>query len=249
MITQRDIQVLLTLARYFVLDRPQLQRLCFPSDTTGRVTRRRLQQLFRHELINRQRVTVDHPFRPPPGSIYFLATRGREFLAEHFGEERYRLVPVQTPRPDHVLHWIAVSETHIALDEAIDRQETVRLEEWINEWDVVNKDEADPDKRFRLYMLLRDNPRLICAPDAAFLLLSPISNAGASLFPSPFVLWVSTFAQRTSTSGKSFAHGVSVAGPSCGSGRPIPTDRYSFCSCGRVPPPAVATITATAHST
>ena len=42
MITQRDIEVLLALYRYYVLNRPQIQRLCFANDTTGRVTRRRL---------------------------------------------------------------------------------------------------------------------------------------------------------------------------------------------------------------
>jgi hypothetical protein len=58
----------------------------------------------------------------------------------------------------------------IALDQAISRQKQVRLEGWLNEWDIANPDAGKPEDRFRLYTLLRENPRLICAPDAAFLL-------------------------------------------------------------------------------
>ncbi|MFN0051244.1 MAG: hypothetical protein ACKV0T_03585 [Planctomycetales bacterium] len=34
----------------------------------------------------------------------------------------------------------------------------------------MNKDDSVPEKRYRLYTLLRAEPKLICAPDAAFLL-------------------------------------------------------------------------------
>lgn len=44
MITDRDIAILSALAKYYVLSRPQIQRLCFESDVSGRVTRRRLQR-------------------------------------------------------------------------------------------------------------------------------------------------------------------------------------------------------------
>ena len=170
MITERDVQVLLALSRYYVLNRPQIQRLCFPDDKTGRVTRRRLQTLFAKKLVNRQRVVVDYPHLPPPGSIYYPAKRGRELIAEYLDDERQLLTPVQPPQPQHVLHWLAVSDTHIAFDTAISRQNAVKIEGWINEWDIVNKDESDPEKRFQLYTLLRQSPRLVCAPDFAFLL-------------------------------------------------------------------------------
>jgi hypothetical protein len=68
------------------------------------------------------------------------------------------------------LHWIAISDTHILIEEAIAAQSEVRLVGWINEFDVVNKSETKPEKRFHLYTLLREQPRLVCAPDAAFML-------------------------------------------------------------------------------
>lgn len=170
MLTDRDFAILLAVAKYYVLDRPQIQRLCVPSDNTGRVTRRRLQALVSAGLLNRHRAGFAYPSAAPVGSVYYPSARGCELLAEHMGDDQWLLTPTQCPQPHHVLHWLAVSETHIRLDQAIGQQSKVSLAGWINEWDIVNKDESEPAKRFRLYTLLRENPKLVCAPDAAFLL-------------------------------------------------------------------------------
>lgn len=169
MITERDIQVLRVLVRYYVLNRQQIQRLAFPNDSNGRLTRRRLQVLFDAGLINRQKVMFCHP-TATPAPVYFPARKGCEFLAEIDADERFLVTPTHPPIPHHTFHWLAVSDTHITLDEAIAQQSVVKLENWINEWDVVNKTEQQPEKRFQLYSLLRENPRLACAPDSAFLL-------------------------------------------------------------------------------
>jgi len=170
MITDRDIQVLLEVATYYVLNRQQIQRLCFASDKTGRVTRRRLQTLVDGGMLNRHRAQVHYPNSAPASAVYYPSRRGSQLLAEHTGDEQYLLTPDQCPQPHHVQHWLAVSDTHIALNGAIAGQDRVTVDGWINEWDVVNKDQRDPQKRFRLYTLIQENPRLICAPDAAFLL-------------------------------------------------------------------------------
>jgi len=170
MITERDIDVQRALARYFVLNRPQIQRLCFPGDPSGRITRRRLQTLVSEDLINRHNLLFHHPYAGSPGPVYYPSRRGCEFMAEYFDDEKYLLVPTQTPQSHQAFHWLAVSETHIAMDQAIAAQDQVALEGWLNEWDVANKDQSVPEKRYRIYTLLREMPRLVCAPDAAFLL-------------------------------------------------------------------------------
>ena len=169
MVTERDIEVIRTIVRYYILNRQQIQRLVFPTDPNGRVTRRRLQYLVDENLINRQKTLFCHPTMTP-APVYFPSRQGCELLCEHFDDERFLATPTQPPIQHHTFHWLAVSDTHIALDEAVAAQELVKLEEWINEWDVVNKDESAPDKRYRLYTLIRESPRLICAPDSAFLL-------------------------------------------------------------------------------
>ena len=169
MITERDFLIILALARYFVLNHQQIQRLVFPQDEQGRITRRRLQALVSEKLINRQALQFYHPSQSP-APVYFPARKGVELLAEHFSDQRFLTTPTQSPVPHHTFHWLAVSDTHITFDEAIKRQSLVTMDGWINEWDIVNKDESAPEKRFRLYTLLRENPRLVCAPDSAFLL-------------------------------------------------------------------------------
>jgi hypothetical protein len=170
MLTERDILVLLCLFRYYVLSRSQIQRLCFPGDITGRVTRRRLQTLIDTKLIQRQPVLVVHPGASSAGPVYFSSPRGLQVLADYHGDERFLAGTCRAPQDYRLLHWLAVSETHITLDAALALHPHVKCLRFFNEWDVVNPDETEPQHRFRLYLLIHESPRLVCAPDAAFLL-------------------------------------------------------------------------------
>ena len=170
MLTDRDFLILWMLVRYYVLNRQQIQRLCFPQDPNGRVTRRRGQLLKSLGLLNRQHTLFCHPMAGPAAPVYYPSRKGCELLAEMHNDERFLTTPTQAPIPHHTHHWLAVSDTHITLDAAIKAQTAVALDDWLNEWDVCNKDESAPEKRFRLYTLIRETPRLVCAPDAAFLL-------------------------------------------------------------------------------
>lgn len=171
MITGRDIDILKVLVRYYVLNRQQIQRLVFPNDPNGRVTRRRLQALKDLHLLNRQSLEVVH-YSQTAAPVYYPSRQGCELLAELTGDEKFLLTPTAAPIRHHAFHWLAVSDTHIVLDEAVASQGEVRVVDWINEWDVVNKDETAAEKRYRLFTLLRESPRLVSAPDAAFLLES-----------------------------------------------------------------------------
>jgi hypothetical protein len=79
-------------------------------------------------------------------------------------------MPTQTPNWQHLYHWTQVADVHIRFDRAVEKQGSVSVEEWLSEWSVVNPHENDPEKRYRLYTLLRAEPKLVCVPDAAFLL-------------------------------------------------------------------------------
>jgi hypothetical protein len=170
MITPRDVSILIALVRFYVLNRAQIQRLCFPADADGRVTRRRIQAMLDFKLINRTQVQVVSPSSGSPAPIYYPSRKGCEFLAEYCDDERYLTAPTQAPQPHHLFHWLAISDTHIALDAAIACQQDVALIDWLSEWDVANKDESAPERRYRIYTLIDEKPRLVCAPDAAFLL-------------------------------------------------------------------------------
>ena len=174
MVTERDLQVMRALARYFVLNRQQLQQLCFSDDRDGRVTRRRLLKLVQAGLINRQPLLMHNMESGSPSSVYYPSRRGLEILAEECNDKRFLLVSSQSPQPHHVRHWLAVSETHIKIDGAIARQSDVQIDGWINEWDTIPGPPVAPgaesERRYQLLTILQESPRLSCAPDSAFLL-------------------------------------------------------------------------------
>jgi hypothetical protein len=66
-------------------------------------------------------------------------------------------------------HWVQIAEFRIRLDRAIalqkDLETAVAVENFLHEWDVANPDEKDADKRYKLFTLLRERPRLVIAPD------------------------------------------------------------------------------------
>lgn len=174
MITDRDLQVVHALARYFVLNRQQIQRLCFNGDDDGRVTRRRLLKLVQLSVIQKQPLQMHNMDGGSPSSVYYPSRRGLEILAEARDDKRFLLVSSQSPQPHHVLHWLAVSDTHITIDGAIARQADIQIEGWINEWDTVpasaGATTTGTEKHYRLLTTLQESPKLCCAPDAAFLL-------------------------------------------------------------------------------
>lgn len=118
MITERDLAVLRAVARYFVLNRPQVQRLCFPEDSDGRITRRRLIKLVKHGVLQKQPIQICDLDGGTPSAVYFPARRGLEIIAEHFSDKNFLRVSTQSPQPHCVRHWLAVSETHLVFDQA-----------------------------------------------------------------------------------------------------------------------------------
>lgn len=170
MLTPRDIAVLHSLAHYFTLTRAQISRLHFPDDVEGRVTRKRLQLLVDSKLIARTHMQVVNPAMGAPAPVYYPTREGCAFLAQEREDPRYLSNGYATPNWQHLYHWVQVAETHIMLDQAVAANKNVTVEEWWGEGSVINPDATQPSERFKLYTQLREHPRLVCVPDAAFLL-------------------------------------------------------------------------------
>jgi hypothetical protein len=169
-ITDRDMQVLLCLARHHLLNRFQIQRLCFPADKDGRVARRRLAALTEEGLIRKHYIQIVSQYDKPAGAIYLLTPCGCRFLADKKGMKDYLFKPVNLPHALYLSHQLAVAEFHMILDSAISGQSQVTLEAWHNEFDIINSGEPDTKKHYRLFTEIQAWPRLVCAPDAAFML-------------------------------------------------------------------------------
>ena len=171
MLTPRDFLVLKSIAHYYCLTRAQVTRLHFPDDVDGRATRKRLQALRELDFIGTTKMQVVNPsVAGAPAPVFYPTKAGAAYLAQETQDERCLAICTHSPNWQHLLHWTIVSEYHILLDQAAAQTTGVAISEWFGEWSVCNPEEQEPHKRFTLYTLLSETPRLICKPDAGFLL-------------------------------------------------------------------------------
>ena len=168
-VTENEIQILAMLARYYVLTREQIQRLCAPHLVSGRSLRRRIMKLRQADYLFKHRVPVALPGKNGAAPVYYLTKQGTELLASWFDDVHFVATKVRHPRVDHLNHWYAIIETRIVIEQAIALQDEVKLERWVNEWETVNKS-AHENHHFVLQTKLNENPPLSCSPDAGFVL-------------------------------------------------------------------------------
>ena len=113
-------------------------------------------------------MAVVNPAMGAPAYVYYPSAKGCEFLAQEKEDPSFKSVCTRTPNWQYLHHWVATAETHITLDQAVMKFDDVKVVHWISEWTIANPDETEPEKRFSLYTRL--GPKLVCAPDAGFLL-------------------------------------------------------------------------------
>ncbi len=164
---ERDIEALILLARYFMLTSRQLREMCYSNDSTGRVTRRRLTGMRQAGFLQKRNLQVVNPLDGSASPVYHLTKTGLEFLAGHLDDEMLLRKPVEPSQPQHLLHYIAVSDTHRMMNAAIDATvEDIKLLRWVNEDEALNLLEANTPRRF----MRTKFSNVICMPDAAFVL-------------------------------------------------------------------------------
>jgi hypothetical protein len=168
-ITGRDNQVLRSFARYGILNRRLVQQLHFSDDESGtRVSRRRLTALVEGGFLRKHPVAVASTNDEFPAPVFTLAPGGCQYLANKFGGEYSRLRPIRIPNPSHLFHAVAVARLHVTLDLAAAQQDDIEILEWRNEYDDgIDKDQRDPR---RLYTVMSSCRKIVCAPDAGFVL-------------------------------------------------------------------------------
>lgn len=168
-LNQHDLDLLATVARYYVLTREQIQQISFPGHASGRATRKRLTRLRHAGYLQKHSVPVVLPEATGAAPVYYLTRQGTEALASYFDDEKWLATNTKHPRADRLSHWIAINEVRRVVEQAVARQDQVRLVEWFTEWQTINP-EAGEAERFVLHTQLSKEPPLSCSPDAAFLL-------------------------------------------------------------------------------
>jgi hypothetical protein len=174
MIDSTDFFILKTVATYHTLQRPDIQALCLPhTDTQGRTARRHLGKLCQLGYLHKTRGEVLFPdINGAPAPVYFISAKGADLLYCETKDESFLSLNTYTPNPQHLNHFVAVARFHILLDQAALLHPEVTVESFTGEWEVLDHHAPSdkPEKRYRLYTLIQENPRLVCAPDASFVL-------------------------------------------------------------------------------
>lgn len=167
-LTPRKFAVIKAVCDYYTLTRALIQRII--GVMNDRVMRAILQELCEAGFIQKTRMQAINPAAGSPAPAYFPSRRGAEYLAAETGDERYLRVCTRTPDWTHLLHWIGVAEVHVILDQAAALCASVSVIGWYGEWDEVDPQAGAPQDRYRIYTLIQEKPKLVCAPDAAFAL-------------------------------------------------------------------------------
>ncbi len=158
---------ILKLFRYYALTRSTIQQLA--AEKNDRVVRRLIDQLVRFGFVRRIRSEVVNPSMGAATPVYVLTRKGAELLAAEV-DPSYLHCCTATPQWTTLYHTVCLVLLHIALEQSIERQTQASLGRFVGEWDIVNPDAKEETDRCHLATLLREKPKLVCLPDAGFLL-------------------------------------------------------------------------------
>jgi hypothetical protein len=168
-ITEKNVLVLEKLARYYVLTRKMIQEMCFPHVRSSRSVCERLRKLKKEGFISQadMQIVLSGQSASP---VYYPNKKTAQTLAAFYGNDSFLNIYTKPPASRLLFHWVEIAKTHYLVDQAVEASEAIELVQWYNEWEVINKDTPNKNLHFTIHSVLRQEPTIVCQPDAAFLL-------------------------------------------------------------------------------
>lgn len=136
-LTARDIEVLQKTFDYGIVTTNQIACVL---TAPKRSMRRCMARLFQQGLLKRTDMLSFHGGSPTPA--YTLSKDAVHFLAQHYADDRYFKHLTKMPGKQFVPHSVAVSDTHIIIDQAIASQNRVTLDAWWHEQQNISSIES-----------------------------------------------------------------------------------------------------------
>jgi hypothetical protein len=169
-VTDRDLEFLKMLATaYLMTPASILANGLYAMKTEADSKRKRRQRtaaLATARFINRYPKKHEADRRP----AFYLAKKGTEELARRLGQPALLAKPTKLQcGAAQINHSVAVGQFLLNLPVAFQHRTDLELLRAYHEFEPINP-LAEPDQQIRLYSLLREEPRLDCRPDAAFLI-------------------------------------------------------------------------------
>lgn len=169
-VTPRNLEFLRMLRQFKFVTVKQLRRWCVPNDKDGSVTREVLRKMERAGLARRFRAEVNNPFVTPGSTVWTPTESGCCLLATKTGDSSLLLDAMpNTHNWTSFGHYVQCGDLMHNIIAAFKSQNYATMGPWFFEHDVIS-DAKEPEKRFRLYTLIRDEggKRTVCVPDCAF---------------------------------------------------------------------------------
>lgn len=169
-VTLRIIAILLALWRYKFLTTAQIRRWCVPTDKDGSVTRDVLRKMQDAGLARRFKAEIHNPLVTSSVPIWTPTEAGCCLLATKTGDPSMIMDSMPNTNSWTMFgHYVAVSELIHTIETSFQSQVGAKIGALYFEHDVIS-DQKEPEKRFRLYSLVRQDKdkRIVCIPDAAF---------------------------------------------------------------------------------
>ncbi len=170
-ITPRDFDILKFVAHLETPTRSMITQELFPQDEGGRVTRKRLGILRGLDLLNATNMSWSNPnvLGGMAAPVYFPGSNLPAFLAQECEDNSYLLLNTAAPHFLYGYHLVEVARTHLMLDKAAALTPGVEVVKWYGERAQRDKNMTDAAAgRYVLHVQVTD--KLVCKPDAAFLL-------------------------------------------------------------------------------
>jgi hypothetical protein len=167
-VTEKNLMVLETLARYYVLTRKMIQEMCFPHVRSSRSVCERLRKLKNEGYLSQahMQVVLSGQSASP---VYYPNKKTAETLAAYYGDDSYLNIYAKPPATRLLFHWIEIAKMHYVVDQAAAQSDLLTIPTWYNEWETINKDTPNPKLHYTIHSVLKQDPAIVCTPDAAFL--------------------------------------------------------------------------------
>lgn len=172
MLTERDKQIYKFLHRYFYARAHQVRDAVIPSDTDGSITRGRLRAAEKAGDARRylpKHIDPNNPQTTAP--IWILTQQGCATLAKALGDTTFlRAAEPSFAAWMSLSHYCCTTSIMWTIDRAVAAQDRVKLSDMAFEHEVADPRADDPARRYRLYTRISDSPKVVCVPDAGFVL-------------------------------------------------------------------------------
>lgn len=170
-ITERDVEIMRALGRYRYLSVSQIRRLFFPSSVDSQAANGRLKKMFHSSYIHKV-----EPFsrlgQPQSEYIYFLDKKGVKYLAK-IGEPAKSWRKGRDVKQAFLQHALDLSEFRINLELALSKQEVVRLDTFIPDFQMRSRAQDYASRhRYELYSEL----------------VSPINRRSYVIYPDALII-------------------------------------------------------------